>query len=205
MRNETLYGSRPYRRRTMPAHASLSGTSLPTTCLLDKNIVRAVFEARVRVQRRRIPLPHQAQAAMVYQALQQAGFTTYVTPETVNLAQRRDPLIAASLLTPLMTLRPGRYLHRWARRLRDFGFSREDSVILAYGSFGLDARHQTFGAEVIVSTDQPLIRRFHEQHDSIARRFQRMSCQLAIPYRLAQLPTLMSLDEMLIMLIKSEA
>ena len=96
----------------MPANASLSGSSLPTTCLLDKNIVRAVFEARVRVQRRRIPLPHQAQAAIVYQALQQEGFTTYVTPETVNLAQRRDPLIAASLLTPLMTLRPGRYLHR---------------------------------------------------------------------------------------------
>jgi len=77
-------------------------------------------------------------------------------------------------------------------------------VILAYGSFGLDACHQTFGAEVIVSTDQPLMRRFHEQYDSIARRFQRMSCQLVLPYRLAQLPTLMSLDEMLIMLIKSE-
>ena len=68
-------------------------------------------------------------------ALQQEGFTTYVTPETANSAQRRDPLIAASLLTPLTTLTPGRYLRRWARRLRDFGFSREDSVILAYASF----------------------------------------------------------------------
>ena len=189
----------------MPANVSLSGTSLPTTCLLDKNIVRAVFEARVRVQRRRVPLPHQAQAAIVYQALQQAGFTTYVTPETVNSAQRRDSLIAVSLLIPLTTLTQGRYLRRWARRLRDFGFSREDSVILGYGSFGVDAQHQTFGAEVIVSADQPLIRHFHEQQDSIARRFQRMICQLVLPYCLAQLPTLMSLDEMLIMLIKSEA
>src|SRR5712691_3848469 len=205
MQNAMLYGNRPCRRRTMPANASLSGTFLPTTCLLDKNIVRAVFEARIRVQRGRIPLPHQAEAAMGYQALWQAGLTTYVTPETVNSAQRRDSLIAASLFTPLTTLTPGRYLRRWARRLRDFGFSREDSVILGYGSFGLDARHQTFGAEVIVSTDQPLIRHFHEQQDSLARRFQRMICQLALPYRLAQLPTLMSLDEMLIMLIKSEA
>ena len=48
----------------MPANASLSGTSLPTTCLLDNNIVRAAFEARGRVQRGRIPLPHQAQAAI---------------------------------------------------------------------------------------------------------------------------------------------
>jgi len=141
---------------------------------------------------------------MVYQALRQAGLLTYVTPETVNSARRRDPLIAASLLTPLTALTPGRYLRRWARRLHDFGFSREDSVILAYGSFGMDTRRQTFGAEVIMTTDQPLIRRFHEQHDSIARRFQRMICQLTLPYCLAQLPTLMSLDAMLTVLIKSE-
>jgi hypothetical protein len=140
----------------------------------------------------------------VYQALRQAGLITYVTPETVHSAQRRDPLIAASLLTSLTTLMPGRYLRRWARRLRDCSFSREDSVILAYGSFGVDDQHQTFGVEVIVSTDQPLIRRYHEQHDSIARRFQRMICQLAFPYCLALLPTLMSPDEMLIMLMKSE-
>lgn len=141
---------------------------------------------------------------MGYQALRQAGRSVYVTPETVNSAQRRDPLIAASLFTPLTTLTPGRYLRRWARRRRDFGFSREDSVILAYGSFGVDSRHQTFGAEVIASMDQPLMRHFHEQHDSITRRFQRMICQLVLPYCLAQLPTLMSLDEMLTVLIQSE-
>jgi hypothetical protein len=166
--------------------------------------VRAVFEARVRVRRRLIPLPHQAQAAIVYQALLQAEFTAYVTPETVNSAQRRDPLIAASLVAPLTILTPGRYLRRWARRLRDFGFGREDSVILAYGSFGVDPRRQSFGAEVILSTDQPLLRHFYEQHSDIARRFRRMTCQLALPYRLAPLPTLMSPDAMLTTLIKSE-
>jgi len=77
-------------------------------------------------------------------------------------------------------------------------------VILAYGSFGVDAQHQTFGAEVIVSTDQPLTRRFYEQHDSIARRFQRIICQLALSYRLALLPILMSPDERLTVLMKSE-
>ena len=128
----------------MPANASLSGTSLPTTYLLDKNIVRAVFEARVRVQRGRLPLTHQAQAAMVYQALRQAGLLTYVTPETVHSAQRRAPLIAASLLTPLTTLTSGRYLRRWARRLRDFNFSREDSAI----RFGAGARYSPLQARL---------------------------------------------------------
>lgn len=59
---------------------------MPATCLLDKNIVRAVFEARVRVQRGQIPLPHQAKAAIGYQALQQAGLTTYV-PTVFRSAQ----------------------------------------------------------------------------------------------------------------------
>src|SRR5215472_4462453 len=113
MRNAMRYGNGPYRRHTMPATVSPSSTSLPTTYLLDKNIVRAVFEARVRVRRGRTPLAHQAQAAVWYQALQQAGLTVYVTPETVNSAQRRDPLIAASLVAPLTILTPGRYLRRW--------------------------------------------------------------------------------------------
>jgi hypothetical protein len=159
--------------------------------------VRAVFEARVRVRRRLIPLHHQAQAAIVYQTRLQAECTAYVTPETVNAAQRRDPHIAASIFMPLTTLTKGYYLRRWARRLRDFGFGREDSVILAYGSFGVDFQRQTFGAEVILSADQPLLRRFHEQYDNIARRFRRMTCQLALPYCVAQLPTVMSPEEML--------
>ena len=188
----------------MRVNASQSTTSLPTTCLLDKNIVRAVFEARVRVRRRLIPLHHQAQAAIAYQALLQAGCTTYVTPETVHSAQRRDPHIAASIFMPLTTLTKGHYLRRWARRLRDFGFGREDSVILAYGSFGMDSQRQTFGAEVILSADQPLLRRFHEQYDHIARRFRRMTCQLALPYRLAQLPTVMSPAEMLTTLMRGK-
>jgi hypothetical protein len=188
----------------MQANASLSTTSLPTTYLLDKNIVRAVFEARVRVRRRLTPLPHQAQAAMAYQALLQVGLIAYVTPETVHSAQRRDPHITASICMPLTTLTKGHYLRRWARRLRDFGFGREDSVMLAYGSFGVDFQRQTFGAEVILSADQPLLRHFHEQYDHIARRFRRMTCQLALPYCVAQLPTVMSPEEMLTTLIRGK-
>jgi hypothetical protein len=141
---------------------------------------------------------------MAYQALLQAGLTAYVTSETVHSAQRRDPLIAASIFLPLTTLTKGHYLRRWARRLRDFGFGREDSVILAYGSFGVDVQRQTFGAEVILSADQPLLRRFHEQYDHITRRFRRMTCQLALPYRLAQVPTVMSPEEMLTTLMRGK-
>ena len=46
----------------MPANASLSGTSLPTICLLDKNVVRAVFEARIRVQQANMSVLHRASA-----------------------------------------------------------------------------------------------------------------------------------------------
>lgn len=144
-----------------------------------------------------MPLPHQAHAALLYQALLYLGTALYVTPEAAHSAQRRDPLIAASVLVPVTVLTKARYLRRWARRLRQFGFGREDSVILAYGSFGVDLGRRRFGSEAIVSADQPLVRRFHEQQEAIAQRFQRMTRQLGPPYSLAQLPTLMSTDDML--------
>ncbi len=84
----------------MRVNASQNRTSPPTTCLLDKNIVRAAFEARARVQRGRRPLPHQGQAAMVYQALRQAGFIIYVTPEMStqhNVATRSSQHLFSSL------------------------------------------------------------------------------------------------------------
>jgi hypothetical protein len=44
-------------------------------------------------------------------------------------------------------------LRRWARRLTEFAFSSEDSIILAYGSFGLEVASQTLGVDAIFTTD----------------------------------------------------
>jgi len=47
-------------------------------------------------------------------------------------------------------LQKGRYLRRWARRLRALMFAPEDAIVVAYGSFGIDERLPSIGVEAIV-------------------------------------------------------
>jgi len=45
-------------------------------------------------------------------------------------------------LKRVKVLYPGRYFKRWARRLRDRTFTREDAKVLALGTFGTDEAGQ---------------------------------------------------------------
>ncbi|MBO0861014.1 MAG: hypothetical protein J2P21_21530 [Chloracidobacterium sp.] len=47
-------------------------------------------------------------------------------------------------------------MRRWARRLRDFVFSPEDAVIIAYGSFGLDLQTGLVGIDALITNDNHL-------------------------------------------------
>ena len=123
--------------------------------------------------------------------------TLYVTPETVRSAVRRDRRIAESVTGMATVLVKGRYLSRWARRLRDLNFTREDSVVLAYGSFGLDTGRRTSEAEAILTADQALVRNFGEQHLGIVRRFEQMTRDLPLPCSRARLPLLLDMPELL--------
>jgi hypothetical protein len=66
---------------------------VPTTFLLDKGIVRRVFEGTVRLATGRPPTDDQLQAISVYQALLTIGGKVCVTPEAANSARRRDARI----------------------------------------------------------------------------------------------------------------
>jgi hypothetical protein len=164
----------------------------PTTFLLDKGIVRRVFESVIRLAANRPPTEDQLQAVSVYQALLVTGKKVCVTPESANSARRRDERIATTLLNPLVVLVPGRYLRRWARRLRQHGVTREDAVIVAYASFGLDSAARELGAEVLVTLDGGLITRYRDVEGTLSVRFRRMVSHLLPPMRHATLPKLLS-------------
>ncbi|MCS6861766.1 MAG: hypothetical protein NZT92_15790 [Abditibacteriales bacterium] len=172
----------------------------PTTFLLDKGIVRGAFEATVRLVAGRPPTDDQLQAISVYQALLTAGRRVGVTPEAVHAARRRDERIAAVLLDPLVTLTPGRYLRRWARRLREHGITREDALVIAYASFGLNTASRTLGAAAVVTLDRGLIKQYREQEAVLSVRFHRMVSHLKPPYQQAVLPRLLSPSETLALL-----
>jgi len=154
----------------------------------------------VRLVAGRPPTDDQLHAISVYQALLTTGSKVCVTPEAANSARRRDERIAAVLLHPLVILTPGRYLRRWARRLREHGITREDAVMLAYASFGLDSAARELGAEVLVTRDRRLITKYRGLEEALSARFRRMVSHLKPPYRHSSLPQVLSPLETLALL-----
>lgn len=98
----------------------------------------------------------QAEAAAAYERMCSLTARRYITTKTENILRLRAFIFAASLLADTLALKKGRYLRRWARRLRDMTFSPEDAIIISYGSFGIDLKTQSVGADVILTTDLKL-------------------------------------------------
>jgi hypothetical protein len=127
----------------------------PTSVLLDKGTVREALRGVVRVEKGLLPLPPRQQSAYTaIQALRAEDIRLYVTPQLLHILQRPLNLPISSVILPdLHLLTAGKYLRRWARRLREEGISREDAVIVSYASFGIDEQTNTFGATVVLTTD----------------------------------------------------
>jgi hypothetical protein len=69
--------------------------------------------------------------------------------------------------------------------------------MVSHASFGVDAAGGTFGAEAILTTDYALKQRFEQQFSLLNGRFERMTCQLRLPYRDAALPAVLRPEELL--------
>lgn len=167
-------------------------TSPPFRVLLDKGVVRRSYEFQVRVAQGVAPTPSQVEVIKVQIHLARLAWQTYITQQTANLLQLRPPRYANAILNNTKVLQKGPYLRRWARRLRDFVFTREDAVILAYGSFGVDPAVPGVGVEVIVTTDLRLTTNFDTRYAEIKERFDRMTANLPEPYRNSALPEVMT-------------
>jgi hypothetical protein len=72
--------------------------------------------------------------------------------------------------------------------LKEFAFSSEDAIVLAYGSFGLDVESQTVGVDAIITTDIRLADNYNHGYAEIANRFNDMILNLPEPYRPLKLP-----------------
>ena len=162
--------------------------SRPITVLLDKGVVRRVYENRARLAEGATPTFLQTEAANAYARLRALQHQLYLTQETANVLRLRPPLYAARLLAQTQALRKGRYLRRWARRLRDYVFTREDAIILAYASFGVDLAAQRLGVDAIVTGDLRMVTNFNTRYAEIKERFDRLTVSLPEPYHSLALP-----------------
>jgi hypothetical protein len=159
--------------------------------------VRKLFEARLRVLSGRPLTVEQVSCASAFQELVTRQKILYVTAETVHSARRRSLLAGALILPHLTELAKGKYLRRWARRLREEGFSREDALILANATFGVDQQRKTLGAEVIITTDLGLVTKFNGDSGHIEARLRRMTAQLKPPHAGARIPDVVTPDDVM--------
>jgi hypothetical protein len=128
----------------------------------------------------------------LFNHLQAVAGQIYITQESANVLRLRQPRYAKAILESAVTLRKGRYLRRWSRRLRSLAFSREDACMIAYASFGLDARSQLPNIEALVTNDFKLVNNYGSQHSKIRDRFERMVIHLPDPYLKLKLPAVMT-------------
>ena len=160
--------------------------------LLDKGVARRIYEFQLRFAKKAQPTQPQIDAVRLFKRLQAVAAQIYITQESANVLRLRQPQYAQAILNSTITLRKGRYLRRWARRLRSFVFSREDACVIAYATFGLDEYSQLPRLEALVTTDLRMINNFNEQHAKIKLRFERMICHLPEPYVSLRLPEVMT-------------
>jgi hypothetical protein len=168
-----------------------------SSVLLDKNVIRRVYERRVRLALGQVPTLLQAEAANAYDRLCALTNRLYITEQTANVLQRRPTVFASAFLADTRTLTKARYLRRWARRLRELSFSPEDAIIVAYASFGVDLSVQAIGAQIVVTGDLKLVAHFNVKQEEIRGRFEDMISSLPLPYRMLTLPTIMTPTDIL--------
>jgi hypothetical protein len=111
--------------------------------------------------------------------------TLHILRHIVKIPQTHLIIARTSLLYPV------KYTKRWAKRLRETTFSREDAYLLSLATFGTDHLQdgRILGVHGLITTDLRLQNHFLASQVQLENRLQRMTAHLAPPYDGARLPT----------------
>lgn len=129
-------------------------------CLLDKSVARRLVEAlSMYVIGQPLSAEHEL-ALRFFVTARRRGDALLIVPPThnvLNLIAVYSPhaIVVRRFLGVVDVVKPIRYTRRWARRLRGFGFSREDAAVLALGTFGAVESESVLGAACVLTLDQP--------------------------------------------------
>jgi len=166
--------------------------------LLDKGVIRKLIEALVNASLDAQLTVEQEQVANAFRYIISNG-APFITIETHNILRTRFfHLPFYDLLNELTTvIIPVRYTRRWARRLRTFGFSREDSWQLAMATFCSDKIVEIKLVQInqFLTLDKRLAERFSSNIAEIKIRFGKMVSQLRLPYAFSQLPQVVTVED----------
>ena len=163
--------------------------------LLDKNVARRTIEALYHLSNLSL---EERLVLQVWRDLQIEQVNLFVPIATINLLQPFTHLIEVrTFLDTVEPMESGRYLKRWARRLREYNFTREDALVLALAIYGTNTASDILGVDGLITFDQPLINNFNTHRPQLQRRLSAMTRQLSTPYCHAILPRLLHPRELL--------
>ena len=172
-------------------------------CLLDKVTARHIVEGLLKLVEGRTVTSAELLALYFYQRARSNEITLFILPQTHNLLKRSEHLqryvvIIRHFLGATQVVQPARYFKRWARRLREYGFKKEDAEVLALATFGTTLNRDVLGMHVIATFDQPMINQWDAHQTAIRERLLNMQRNLAVPYNNASLPIVEHLERITI-------
>jgi len=162
-------------------------------CLLDKVTARYIVQGLLKLAENRSPTREEISALDLFSLAHSSEMQFFIVPQTVSVLKRLAQLphyatIIQLFLDRVEVITPARYFKRWTRRLRDYGFTKEDAAVLALATFGTNEASNILGADIIATFDQPMINQWSVQHSAIAERLEAMQNDISVPYSQAKLP-----------------
>jgi hypothetical protein len=162
-------------------------------CLLDKVTARYAVQGLLKLAEGRELTEEELFTLDLLARSQPPTTRLFIAPPSANVAHSLARLPRYSGVTHYFLERvevvlPARYFKRWARRLRSYGFAREDAAILALATFGTDDTGTILGMDLVATYDRPMIRHWSGQQEAIQERLTAMQRDLPIPYDRAFLP-----------------
>ena len=177
-------------------------TSSELSYLLDKSVARRLIESLYHLD----DLTADEELVLaLWRQLRLQRTRLFVPSGVIHILGRFNHLAEVqAFLGAVEPLEPGRYFKRWARRLREHGFTREDACILSLATFGFDPSSGSLGVSGLITLDRPFINNFEQQRQELQRRLASMVSQLPSPYKQATLPVLWHPLALLIKMLQEE-
>ena|GEM_PF-422153 len=168
------------------------------TYLLDKNVIRRAITGIAGTQLGRPLTPEEDDCLSLLHEARKSNLRLFISIEAFNILQRLSKQVEVQVfLVSTEILQAGRYFKRWARRLREHGFTREDAKILGLGTFGTDEAGELLGVHAVITFDQHCINNYDTNLPSLQRRLRAMTTQLSSPFYQAALPDVKRPSEVL--------
>lgn len=169
--------------------------------LLDKMTARFTVQGLLKIAEQRTPTPEEFISLDLFARATPSRHNLFIAPPTANVLNHlmhypHYATIIQLFLNRVEIAQPTRYFKRWARRLRDYGFTREDAAMLALATFSTNADGSMLGMHALATFDQPMMNQWAKQITNVEDRLQQMRNDLHEPYTSAVLPEVLRPDQL---------